>query len=289
MTLKQAVEKAIVGFFNGRRIPVPRHGKFSHLKRCPMELTLIFLKHSGRFLVLLAMLGLALGGCTYKDRVAPLNLPDAESGVILANGLKISAIAFVDAAQAKDSFGFDARGAGLLPVQVTFQNDSRDRVRINPAQTFLIDQRNQAWPILSLEKTYQRTSGHVDIGETVKGAGKPALLMGAAGAIAGMAIGIVTGSNVGEAMGKGAVLGAAGGAIVGGAERYGSAGEKIRADLAAKTLQNETVLPQQIAYGVLFFPGTQGEEAEGAKELRLSLSVGNEPMVVTMPFAPVKK
>jgi len=254
-----------------------------------MHMTMRSRNHPGRLLSLLALLVLVLSGCAYRDRVAPLNLPDAESGVVLANGLKISAIAFVDAEQAKNSFGFDARGAGLLPIQVTFQNDSRDRVHVNPGQTFLIDQKNQAWPILSLEKTYQRTAGHVDIGETVKGAGKPALLLGAAGAIAGMAIGIVTGSNVGEAMGKGAVLGAAGGAIMGGAERYGSAGEKIKADLAAKTMRNETILPQQIAYGVLFFPGTRGEEAEGARELRLSLNVGNEPMVVTLPFTPPKR
>jgi hypothetical protein len=167
-------------------------------------------------------------------------------------------------------------------VQLTLQNDSPDKVRINAEQTFLIDNNNRAWPILSLEKTYQRTAGHVDLGETAKGAGKPALLMGAAGALAGLAVGVVTGQNIGEAMGTGAVIGAAGGAIVGGAKSYSDSGEKIRDDLAAKSLRNEAILPHQIAYGVLFFPGMPGEEADGVKELRLSLTIGNTPQVVVL-------
>jgi hypothetical protein len=93
---------------------------------------------------------------------------------------------------------------------------------------------------------------------------------------------VVTGQNVGEAMGTGAVIGAAGGAIVGGAKSYGDSGEKIKADLAGKTLRNEAILPHQIAYGVLFFPGMPGEEAEGVKELRLSLTIGNTPQVVVL-------
>lgn len=231
---------------------------------------------------LLSMLSLA-SGCTYRDRVAPLNLPDARNGgIVVGDGLKLAALAFSSDEAAKQAFGFGARKAGLLPVQLTLQNDSPNKVKINPEQTFLIDNSNRAWPILSLEKTYQRTAGHVDLGETAKGAGKPALLMGAAGALAGMAIGIVTGQNIGEAMGKGAVLGAAGGAIVGGAKSYSDSGGKIREDLAAKTLRNEMILPHQIAYGVLFFPGIPGEEADGVKELRLSVTIGNTTQVVVL-------
>ena len=232
---------------------------------------------------LVALLSMLVSGCTYQDRVAPLNLPDAKNGgIVVGDGVKISALAFSSDEAAKQSFGFGARKAGLLPLQLTVQNDSPDKVRINPEQTFLIDNSNQAWPILSLEKTYQRTSGHVDLGETVKGAGKPALLMGAAGALAGLAVGVVTGQNVGEAMGTGAVIGAAGGAIVGGGKSYSDSGEKIRDDLAAKTLRNQAILPHQIAHGVLFFPGIVGKEADGAKELRLSLTIGNTPQVVVL-------
>ncbi|MGV1099598.1 hypothetical protein ACUUL3_09370 [Thiovibrio sp. JS02] len=248
-----------------------------------MTHTLHFSKRLGWLATMLSILGM-LGGCTYQDRVAPLNLPDANNGITLENGLKISALAFTDANRAKDSFGFDARAAGLLPVQVTFQNDSHERVMVNPTQTFLVDRNNKAWPILTLEKTYQRTSGQVDIGETAKGAAKPSLLMGAAGALAGLAVGVATGNNVGEAMGTGAVIGAAGGAMLGGAKSYATTGEKIKDDLAGKTLQNAPILPQQIAYGVLFFPGIKGEEADGVKELRLSITVGETPQVVKLAF-----
>ena len=241
-----------------------------------------FGKRLGWAAMLLSMLGL-VGSCTYQDRVAPLNLPDAKNGgIVVGNGLKLSALAFTSDEAAKQAFGFDARGAGLLPIQLTLQNDSPEKIRLNPEQTFLIDNSNRAWPILSLEKTYQRTEGHVDLGETAKGAAKPSLLMGAAGALAGLAVGVVTGKNVGEAMGTGAVLGAAGGAIVGGAKSYSESGDKIKNDLAAKTLRNEAILPHQIAYGVLFFPGMPGEEADGVKELRLSVTIGNTPQVVIL-------
>ena len=243
-------------------------------------------KHPRTWLGIAATLGLLLlfGACTYKDRVAPLNLPDAARGVTVAGGLKISAEAFTDAKKAEQTFGFDAHGAGLLPVQVTFQNDGKETVYVNVEQTFLIDRNNKAWPILSLEKTYQRTKGHVDIGETAKETGKPALLLGAAGAIAGAAIGIVTGENVGSAAGKGAVLGAATGAILGGAKGYATGGEKVREDLASKSLSGGPILPNQIAYGVLFFPGMGTDEAQGATELRLALTIGKQLQVVRLPL-----
>lgn len=225
---------------------------------------------------------LVAGGCTYQDRVAPIKLPDEHTGVVVGEGLKVSAQAFTDADAAQKAFGFDAVKAGLLPVQVTFMNDSPETVRVNPEQTFLIDQNNNAWPILTLEKTYERTKGLVDIGETAKGTAKPALLGAAAGALAGLAIGIVTGENVGEAAGKGAAIGAAGGAILGGGQTYLNSGDKIRDDLATKNLNNDAILPNQIAYGVLFFPGTPGKEAQGASEVRLALSIGDKTKIIKL-------
>lgn len=233
-------------------------------------------------LMLMTLVILSLNGCTYKDRVAPIQLPDSTTGIVVGDGLKISAHAFTDPKEAQKSFGLDAHKAGLLPVQLTFQNDSHSKVMVNPEQTFLIDQNNKAWPILSLEKTYQRAKGHVDIGETAKGTAKPALLLGAAGAIAGAAIGIVTGEDIGEAIGKGATIGAASGALIGGAKAYSETGEKIRDDILTMSLRNDAILPQQIAYGVLFFPATPKEEAQGAVELRLSLTLGDTRQIVKL-------
>ena len=221
-----------------------------------------------------------LTSCGYKDRVAPVSLPDNFSNmVVVGDGLKISAIAFLDPKQAEGVFGFNVRKAGLLPVQLTLQNDGSMDAQVVANQTFLVDRQNNAWPVATLERTYERTKSYVDIGETAKSAAKPSLLLGAAGAIAGMAIGIVTGNNVGESMGKGAVLGTAAGAIAGGAKGYGDAKDKLRDDLYSKSLKNSVILPGQIAYGVLFFPGMP-EEAQSAKELRLQVNVGGRGQIV---------
>jgi uncharacterized protein YcfJ len=91
----------------------------------------------------------------------------------------------------------------------------------------------------------------------------------AAGAIIGSAIGIVTGTNVGEAAGKGAAVGGSIGIISGGVEGHENrdAQHLISQDLREKSLQNKTILPGTIAYGILFYPG----EAQGAANLQLLL------------------
>ena len=238
---------------------------------------------------LLAMLTLlvllpAFTACGYKDRVAPLALPDRERGAVEIEGVLISALAFVDPGQTRESFGFDARKAGLLPVQLTFQNDGSERMVVDTGQTFLVDAENRAWPILSLERAHARAKGQVEVGETVRETGKPALLLGAAGAVVGAAFGLVTGENVGAAAGKGAVIGAASGVLVGGAKGYSETGDRIRRDLAEKSLSSGPILPNQIGYGVLFFPGKPGEEADSAAELRLSLKIGEQRHIVRLPL-----
>jgi hypothetical protein len=222
--------------------------------------------------VLLFMALFIISCATYEDRVAPIILPESSPNMVVVDGLKISATAYIDKDDAAKIYGFDIRSANILPVHLTFQNDGRRSVQIDPHQTLLIDDRGNAWPILSLNKTYERTNKLVDIGETVKGAGKPSFMMGAAGAVAGLAIGIVSGHNIGESMGQGAVIGAASGAIIGGAEAAAQSGRSIWDDLADKSMQNSSIHPGQISYGTLFFPGTKGSEAESAQRLRLSLS-----------------
>ena len=229
--------------------------------------------------VMLVFLCFTMASCSYKDRVAPIQLPDAENSVVVGDGLKISALAFVDQKKAEHALGFNVRKAGLLPVQLTFLNDGSRAATVIPEQTFLVDQENRAWPVASLERTYQRSKGYVDVTETVAGSAKPAALLGIAGAVAGLAIGVVTGENIGEAMGKGAVLGGALGAAIGGGKEYQEVNKRIKEDLEDKTLQNEVITPGLIAYGILFFPGLP-EEARGARELRLAVSIGGVKQIV---------
>lgn len=237
------------------------------------------------FLVILFVF--TTSSCTYKERVQPISLPTTAPNSIVLNGVWVSADAYADKKAAKEAFGFDIRSAGLLPVQVVFQNDGNLPVSLLPEQTFLVDSQNRAWPVNTLERTYQRVEKHVGVGETVARAGKPAFLIGAAGALAGLAVGIVTGENIGEAMGKGAALGAAAGAIAGGASGYQDAKSEIKQDLSQKSLVNKPVLPNQIGYGMLFFPGFP-EEATDAAQLRLTLSFAGAVESVTLSLAPAR-
>lgn len=232
----------------------------------------------------LLLFSLGVGGCAYRDRVAPLALPDPERGAVEIDGVMISALAFVDSGDASRAFGFNARRAGLLPVQVTFQNDSREAVLVDTDQTFLVDREHQAWPVLSLDRAHARAKGHVQVGETVRQTGRPAMLLGAAGAVVGAAFGLVTGDNVGTAAGKGASIGVASGVLAGGAEGYADIGAKVRRDLAEKSLTSGPIRPNQIGYGVLFFPGKPGEEAGSADELRLALRIGEQQHIIRLPL-----
>lgn len=251
-----------------------------------MHLTLLPTRNTAFAAVLIISL-FTLNACTHKERVTPIQLPEGAANMVeLEEGLKITARAFVNPEKAAESFGFNIRKAGILPVQVTFQNDSNQKVEIQSDQTFLIDDSSQAWPLLSLDQTYLRTRKHVEVGETLVGAAAPSVLLGTAGAVAGAAIGIVSGSNVGEAMGKGAAAGAAAGAIAGGARSYEETGRKIREDLRNKRLGNEVIEPRQLTYGVLFFPGEPGDEARNASRLRLSLKVGEEKKLAIINLEP---
>ena len=229
----------------------------------------------------LVFLFIVLTSCTYKDRVQPLILPSNAHNTVIVNGLYITAISYENADAAKKAFGFNIRKAGLLPVQISFQNEGEESVSLVPEQTFLVDSKNQAWPINSKERTYQRIEKYIDIGEGAAGAGKPALLLGAAGAIAGLAVGIVTGENIGKTVGQGATIGAAAGAIGGAAKSYADPKDEIKDDLRSKSLENKQILPNQIAYGILFFPG-YANEASDIRQLKLTLSFDGDIKTINL-------
>lgn len=195
----------------------------------------------------------------------------------------ISANAYVDDDQAHAALGFDARDAGLIPVRFVIDNQSQDKVRVLPGQTFLIDNQGQAWPLLSAEQAYERVKQRVQIAETFEGAITPSILAGASGAVAGFAIGVLSGGNIAKIMGKGAAVGAGIGAVAGSAKRYSELDQELRTDLYRKSLQNRPVRPAELAYGYLFFPGFR-DESDSASALRLSIRAGanNTPRVVNL-------
>ena len=213
-----------------------------------------------------------IAGCTsYERQVVSFKMPESTPNAVSFNGAVIAARSFTNINEAREAFGFDIRSAGILPVQVVFDNKSEHPLMIIPEQTFLIDEESNVWPILNQSLAYDRLSKATELGKVVPEAAKSGLLLGAAGAVIGAAIGIVTGTNVGEAVGKGAAIGAAAGLVSGGGqgfnEHYEDVQSKIKEDLQSRSLQYRAIRPSELAYGFIFYPG----EAKTAKVLRLQL------------------
>ena len=220
--------------------------------------------------LILSILLIFLTACaTYKRKPLPFKAPSAYDNATEVVGALVGAEAFVDRRATKEAFGFDIRGAGMLPVQVVFDNQGPHPLKIDVAQTFLEDAEGNLWPILDREIAYERATKYSQTKKIFKEGAYGGFLGATAGALIGAAVGIVTGGNVAEAAGKGAAVGAAAGATLGGIKGYTSddARQAIVDDLRRKSLENKPVEPTNLAYGYLFFPG----EANSAKQLRLKL------------------
>mgnify|MGYP005842502985 CR=1 FL=1 len=238
---------------------------------------------AGAGILLALLLALLQSGCaTYGERVAPVPLPAGQADAVEVAGAQVLGTAFVEPAAAREAFGFDIRGAGLLPVQLVIDNASGERLLIQPQQSFLVDADGSAWPLLAADRAAERVRQSVAAGESIRSGARTSLLTGLAGAVAGAAIGIVGGGGAGEGAGKGAAAGAAIGALGSGAQRYGEVGRDIQDDLRESSMQNRVVRPGELAHGYLFFPG-QGE-ASSARSLRLALQVGETIVVREVPL-----
>ncbi|MBU3947649.1 MAG: hypothetical protein KJ826_05455 [Proteobacteria bacterium] len=221
------------------------------------------------FVVLLCIVMMFAGCSSYKVKPLPFKAPASLNNAVNIAGADIAARAFTDPKETKETFGFDIFGAGMLPVQVVFDNQGSHALEVVGNQTFLEDKKGNLWPILSKDIAYERATRYAKTKEVFKEGAYKGFLGAAAGAVIGAAIGIVSGENVASAAGKGAAIGAAAGATIGGAIGYGSndAIKSITNDLREKSLQTSAVLPKSLAHGILFFPG----EAVSAKQLRLQI------------------
>ena len=132
-----------------------------------------------RFAVIfLVSLGLILSGCsTYKPTVTPFKLPEAYHNMQRVADTYIGARAWTDVEAARAAFGFNILGAGLLPVQVSFDNRGNQTLVIVPSQTYLINQTQEYFPILSDTQAYDRVAKGVSVKETVKGLTEGTLLV----------------------------------------------------------------------------------------------------------------
>lgn len=222
--------------------------------------------------ILLIALLTVLVGCTtsYKARPLPFKSPTSYENMVDINGAQIGGQAYVDVYAASTAFGFDIRGAGMLPVQIVFDNQGPHALEINPSQTFLEDAQGNLWPILTDRFAYERATKYAQTKKIFKEGAYSGFLGATAGAIIGAAVGIVSGEDVGRAIGEGAAVGAAAGALAGGAQGAATSNDARRVivrDLRDKSLENKSITPGNLSHGIIFFPG----EATSAKQLRLQL------------------
>lgn len=222
-----------------------------------------------KILVWLMLPMFALSGCTaYKSQYVSFRPPEGYPNHKIVDGVSLGAEAYVDPELAENAFGFDIKGAGLLPVQLVIDNRGGTGLEIMPAQTFLVDDSGRYWNVVPNNTAINRLEKSTQLASFFgSGAGKGALIGATGGAILGAAIGIVSGSNVGSALGKGAALGGAGGAVIGGVQQ-GTSGEReqtIIEDIRGKGLEGKVIPPESLANGFIYFPA----EATSAKELRL--------------------
>ncbi len=216
----------------------------------------------------------AFSGCAPAYRAQPLSFkaPTSYPNYTQIDGVGIGARAYVSPERAKEAFGFDIRAAGLLPVEIVFDNQGRMPLEIDGSQTFLEDGEGNLWPILSTKIAYERATRYAKTNQVFEAGAYHGFLGATAGAILGAAIGIVSGQNALESAGQGAVMGGAAGAVLGGAGSLGSesARRSIIQDLRDKSLQYRPIPPGGLSFGFLFFPG----EAKTAQLLRLKVIEG---------------
>lgn len=225
---------------------------------------------AGAAMVVLAAALSSACATSYKAQPVPFELPQRYANATAIAGATVAAQAYADERAASQAFGFDVIDAGLLPVQVVFDNQGDTPLLINPAQTFLEDAQGRLWPVLNERFAYERVTKYAQTKQIFKEGAYGGFLGGVAGALVGAAVGVVTGQDVGETAREGAATGAAGGAVIGGTGGLAGgerARQKVMGDFRDKSLQNQTVRPGDIAFGFIFFPS----EAKTARTLRLQL------------------
>lgn len=236
-----------------------------------------------RFFIFIFISCFALMSCqSYQSQVVPFKLPSAYSNMVTVNGVDIAAKLFDDKQDAEKAFGFDIISAGVIPVQVIFDNKGTNSVQIISNQTFLVDVDNNLWPVLDSKLAYDRITAKTKYGPMVSEGAKGSVLAGLAGGAIGAAIGIVTGSNVISSAGKGAAVGAAAGLTIGGAKGLsdGESQDKIRQDLQNRNLKNKPIKAGEVGHGFIFFPG----ESKKPKEFRLQVKEGETGVVRQITF-----
>jgi hypothetical protein len=232
-------------------------------------------------LLALAVLAAVFFRTAHYGRLPPESPPSMLGHRIDVQGAQLAALAYADPGKAKKRFGFDIRGAGLLPIRLAIDNRSGGVARIDPRQTFLIDRQGLAWPLLTADQAHDRMAGAPD--DRAKNAATPMPGVpedGAAETFTGFAMSLLLQDGFEAAVPSRAAVETA----VASERRPPVLEDRIRRDISLKSPRNPRLQSGELAQGYLFFPGR--EEAQGADTLRLVLELDGSPHVVRIPLAP---
>jgi hypothetical protein len=233
-------------------------------------------------IISLLIIAMLLSACaTAKSRSVSFRPPQDFVNYNNISGLKVGAEVFDDTKLAEEAFGFDIRAAGLLPVQVVMNNRSGQVVEVVADQTFLIDDNNRYWKVLSNREVAERFQKAADGGAITGGIAKNAVPGASAGALLGMTFGVVSRGDAGSAIVKGGTSGGAGDAAAGGVGKAGDDRQreiKIADDLWNKGIDGKVLLEETLASGMVYFPG----EVTFAKELRLQVKFRGDKRFKTL-------
>jgi hypothetical protein len=219
---------------------------------------------------------------TYTPKATPVRLPQSYDNVQNLDGLSAAAFCWQNEEEAKAAFGFNVIKAGLLPVQVVFDNQTSKTFQINPSQTFVVNDRDELFAVLDNQSAYDRVQRSTGFKEAMKGLAKGALWGGAAGAVIGSAIGVAVGHSAGDYAMRGAATGAAAGAVLGVGQGTGNTevARQVADDLANRSLKNNPIRPQELAQGIIFFPVESGRPVR----LKLQLREKDTDQVINLTF-----
>ena len=213
---------------------------------------------------------LLLAGCAAVREAKPLPVKvlSAYPNATEVFGALVAAEAYPEPAEAKEAFGFDVLGAGILPIQAAFDNRGETTIAINGEQTFLEDAEGRLWSMLSREAAHERATAYAGKVPDLREGTIQTTVGAFTSAVVGAAVAVVTGGNVGLAIQAGAAGGATGTAVRramdGGSDE---ARRLVIQDLQSNALQSAPIAPGSLAYGFLFFPG----EVATARRIRLQL------------------
>lgn len=218
----------------------------------------------------------ALAG-VFLRRETPAPPPVPEGAWMALDDMRIALRALESPDAGQRAFGFDIRGAGLLPIRLAIANQGSSVARIDAPQTFLIDRRGLAWPLLTLDQATARLKTAGGIGQARESDARP--WTRAPETLTGFALDVVPRNGTDPAGtqsgGLGAWFGLGGGAPL-------PLETRVRNDLMGRFPRNPNLTPGQTADGYLLFPGQTGE-AQGILSIRLGVALDGRVRVLEIP------